>query len=198
VFNHLRGRLVEKQPGLAVIEAGGVGYLLHVSLSTYEGLPGPGADCRLLTRLLVREDAQELVGFGEAAEREVFDALLSVSGVGMRLALAVLSAMRPGELVEAVRREDLVTLRRVKGLGAKKAERVILELRGRIDELAAAGGPAAPARTPAAAADAAAAALVNLGLSRGEAEAAASAAERELGPGAPLADLIRRALTHAR
>jgi len=198
VFHHVRGKLVHKSASSAVVEAGGVGYLLRISLATFERLPEPGGECRLLARLLVRQDAQELVGFADAAERRLFDALLGVNGVGTNLALAVLSAMPPGELAGAVRAGNAAAFRRVKGLGTKKAERIVLELRGRVEELAVAA-PGAPAPgAPAGPAEDAADALVALGYKRAQAEEAARRAARELGPKAAVADLIRQALTHTK
>ncbi|MHC4916697.1 MAG: Holliday junction branch migration protein RuvA [Planctomycetota bacterium] len=199
MFNHVSGKLLEKSPSHAVLEAAGVGYLLRISLATYERLPSPESECRLLTRMLVREDSRQLVGFTEEAEREVFDALISVNGVGPNLALAVLSAMRPEELAAAVRADDAAAFRRVKGLGTKKAERIVLELRGRVEQFgaaAAAAGGTGPA--PAGPAGDAVKALLTLAYKRPEAEAAVQRALAELGAGAETAELIRRALTHTR
>jgi Holliday junction DNA helicase RuvA len=197
MYNYLRGQLASKSPGAVVIEAGGVGYGLRISLATFERLPAAGGECRLLTRLLVREDSHELVGFADEAERQLFDALLSVSGVGANLALAVLSTLSPGELAEAVRTDNHATLRRVKGLGQKKSELIVLELRGRIDELCAAGRPAAAA-LPAGPAEDAAGALVALGYSRNEAQDAVGRARRELGGSPTVEELIRVALRRAK
>jgi Holliday junction DNA helicase RuvA len=199
VYHHIRGQLLAKSPGSAVIEAGGVGYHLRVSLATFERLPAVGAECRLLARLMVREDAHELVGFLDEAERQVFDVLLSVSGVGTNLALAVLSGISPEELAEAVRSNNPATLRRVKGLGEKKSERIVLELRGRVEDLLAGRRSAASAPTgPAGAAEDAIGALVALGYTRGEAQEAVARARRELGAAAAVEELIRRALRHAK
>ena len=199
MYHHVRGQLLAKSPGLAVIEAGGVGYRLRISLATFERLPAAGSECRLLTRLMVREDAHELVGFLDEAERQVFDVLLSVSGVGTNLALAVLSGISPEELAEAVRSNNPVALRRVKGLGEKKSERIVLELRGRVEDLLAARRPAASAAAgPSGAAEDALGALVALGYTRAEAQEAVARARRELGAAAGVEELIRRALRHAK
>jgi Holliday junction DNA helicase RuvA len=199
VFNHVSGKLLEKSPSHAVVEAAGVGYLLRVSLATFERLPSPGQDCRLLTRLLVREDSRQLVGFTDGAEREVFDALISVNGVGANLALAVLSAMRPEELAAAVRAGEAAAFKRVKGLGTKKAERIVLELRGRVEHFGSAPAAAsAGGAGPLGPGEDAVKALLTLAYKRAEAEAAVKRALTELGPGADTADLIRRALTHTR
>lgn len=198
MYHHVSGKLARKSPGAAVVEAGGVGYQIRISLATFERLPEPGAEVRLLTRLMVREDAHELVGFREEAERQVFDALLAVNGVGTNLALAVLSTMAPAELAEAVRTGNVAALRRVKGLGEKKAERLVLELRGRVEELMLGPRGAAAGRPPAGASEDAAGALVALGYRRPEAEAAVRRALAELGPAAAVQELIRQALRHAK
>lgn len=199
MYHYVRGPLAAKTPGSAVIEAGGVGYHLRVSLSTYERLPAVGSECKLLARLMVREDAHELVGFADEAERQVFDVLLSVSGVGTNLALAVLSGISPEELAEAVRSNNPAALRRVKGLGEKKSERIVLELRGRVEELLAARKPAAGAAgTLSGAAGDAVGALVALGYSRPEAQEAVERTRRELGAAATVEELIRRALRQSK
>jgi len=199
VYNHVRGKLVEKTPSRAVVEAAGVGYDLRISLATFECLPAPGAETALFVRLLVREDALELVGFADALEREVFTVLISVNGVGLNLALSVLSAMPPGKLAQAVRTEDLAALKRVKGLGTKKAERIVLELRDKVESFAAAApGAQAPSTPPQGTAQLATEALVALGYKRPDAEAAAERATTELGPEADVTEFIRLALTHAK
>jgi Holliday junction DNA helicase RuvA len=200
MYHHLRGQLTAKSPGTAVIETGGVGYGLRISLATYERLPAVGAECRLLTRLMVREDAHELVGFMDEAERRLFDALISVSGVGANLALAVLSTLSPAELAEAVRTDNHAVLRRVRGLGQKKSELVVLELRGRIEELCREGQPAAAAGAGALSgpAEDATGALVALGYSRPEAQTAVARARRELGGRPCVEELIRVALRGAK
>ena len=199
MYHHVRGQLLAKSPGLAVVEAGGVGYRLRISLATFERLPAVGSECRLLARLMVREDAHELVGFLDEAERQVFDVLLSVNGVGTNLALAVLSGVSPEDLAEAVRSNNPVALRRVKGLGEKKSERIVLELRGRVEDLLAARRPAAAAGAgPSGAAEDAVGALVALGYTRSEGQEAVARARRELGAAAAVEELIRRALRHAK
>lgn len=138
MIDRLRGQLVEKDPEGVVVECGGVGYRAAAPLSTLRALPAVGEECVVHTRMVVREDAMLLFGFATREEREAFDALVSVSKVGPRLALAVLSAMTPGQMVEAVARGDVQRFAAVPGLGRKTAERVVLELKGR--ELVAAGG----------------------------------------------------------
>jgi len=201
VYDYFRGTLASKTPSRAVLEAGGVGYDLRISLATFERLPEPGGEVMLFARLLVREDAHELVGFADETERQVFAVLISVNGVGLNLALSVLSAMPPGELAEAVRNGDVAALKRVKGLGTKKAERIILELRDKVEAFgttAAAAGTAPPAPAAGPPAELAAHALVALGYRPADAERAVARASSELGSGAEVTDLIRLALTHAK
>ncbi|WP_273887550.1 Holliday junction branch migration protein RuvA [Rubrobacter naiadicus] len=137
MIERLRGRLIERDDSGVVVEVGGVGYRVLVSRSSLRELPELGEECVLHTRMVVREDAITLFGFAGSDERGAFDALTSVSKVGPKLALAVLSALSPEELAEAVARGDVIRLSSVPGLGKKTAERLVLELRGR--EFAACG-----------------------------------------------------------
>ena len=137
MIERLRGRLIERDDSGVVVEVGGVGYRVLVSRSSLRELPELGEECVLHTRMVVREDAITLFGFAGSDERGAFDALTSVSKVGPKLALAVLSALSPEELAEAVARGDVIRLSSVPGLGKKTAERLGLELRGR--EFAACG-----------------------------------------------------------
>ncbi|HKH77972.1 MAG TPA: Holliday junction branch migration protein RuvA [Rubrobacteraceae bacterium] len=131
MIERLRGQLVEKDPEGLVIDVGGVGYRTAASLATLRALPTVGEECVLHTRMVVREDAMLLFGFATREERAAFDALTAVSRVGPKLAVAMLSALKPAEIVEAVGRNDVVKLASVPGLGKRTAERVILELRGK-------------------------------------------------------------------
>ena len=132
----LRGQLVEKDAEGVVVDVVGVGYRASASAATLRVLPGPGEECVLHTRMVVREDAMLLFGFATRDERAAFDALTGVSKVGPKLALSVLSSMAPPEISEAVARGDVIKLASVPGLGKKTAERLVLELRGK--DLAAA------------------------------------------------------------
>ncbi len=127
----LRGQLVEKDAEGVVVDCGGVGYFAAASQGTIRALPPVGEECVLHTRMVVREDAMFLFGFASRDERAVFDALVAVSKIGPKLALAVLSHMPPAEVAEAVARGDIVKFASVPGLGRKTAERVVLELRGK-------------------------------------------------------------------
>ncbi|HEY3217015.1 MAG TPA: Holliday junction branch migration protein RuvA [Candidatus Eisenbacteria bacterium] len=139
----LRGVLAEKAPGGCVIEAGGVGYLLSVSSHTARSLPSTGDPVFLHTHQVVREDAVMLFGFSDLEERRLFELLITVSGVGPKLALAVLSGLPPQALAKAIRDENLAVLVGIPGIGRKTAERLIVELRDKLDVLATASTPAA-------------------------------------------------------
>jgi Holliday junction DNA helicase RuvA len=135
----LRGTLMSRDPsGIVVDTAGGIGYLIEVPLHVFERLPATGESVQLYTELVVREDSWSLYGFDGLTERAVFRRLMGASGVGPRLALAILSALGPDRTVRAIRDKDLAALASVSGIGKKKAERIALELGDRLDDLPAA------------------------------------------------------------
>lgn len=139
MIGRLTGILLEKNPPHVLVDCGGVGYEVDVPMSTLYGLPEPGAKVALLTQLIVREDAHLLYGFGSAAEREAFRQLTRISGVGPRTALAVLSGLSVAELAHAVTLQESGRLTRIPGIGKKTAERLLLELKGKLGgDLAAA------------------------------------------------------------
>ena len=131
----LRGVLTGTSAGACVVECGGVGYQVQVSAHTAQVLPAAGRDVFLRTRQVVREDSVQLFGFAEADELELFDLLISVSGVGPKLALAVLSGLRPDALARAIREEQVGALVAIPGIGRKTAERLIVELRDKLESL---------------------------------------------------------------
>ncbi|MBR1870950.1 MAG: Holliday junction branch migration protein RuvA [Kiritimatiellae bacterium] len=134
---HLNGELVEKSPSRVTIEACGVGYEAFIPLSTFDRLPGAGQHCKLFTYHAVREDDQILYGFATPAERDMFTMLLGVSGVGPKLALALLSGMNAGDLQLAIAQGDSKRLANVKGVGRKTAERLVVELKDKINPVEA-------------------------------------------------------------
>ncbi len=134
----IKGRLVEKTPTYVVIDCGGVGYEINISLNTYSAL-GDSELCFLYTHFIVREDAQLLYGFKEKSERELFRLLISVSGVGASTAMMILSSLSPKETQHAIISGDVNTLKSVKGIGAKSAERIIIDLRDKIGKVDSAG-----------------------------------------------------------
>lgn len=185
------GVLALRDPsGIVIDTAGGTGYLLEVPLGVFERLPAAGERVQLHTELVVREDAWALYGFDTATERAVFRRLMGASGVGPRLALAILSALRPERTVRAIRDRDLAVLASVSGIGKKKAERIALELRDRIDDLPAAA-ETGESRMPSADA---VRALVKLGYTPAASETAVRAA-LDAGTSPETAALVRRALS---
>jgi Holliday junction DNA helicase RuvA len=190
----LSGILAEIAADSAVIDVGGVGYLVHLSGKTLDALGAAGGEVVILTELQVREDAWTLFGFGSTAERDSFRALTSIQGVGGRLALAILSVLSPDELARAVAHEDKATIGRANGVGPKLAARIANELQGKLGVTGLGGG--APTPRAGAAADALSA-LANLGFKPAEASAAVNAAQDELGADAGLDALVRLALRKA-
>lgn len=134
MYEYIEGKLETLHPDHAIIEAGGVGYFINISLHTYDALKGL-PQCRLLIHFIVREDAQLLYGFDTEEERLIFRALIAVNGIGANTARLVLSSMAPGEFVMAITAEDVNALKKIKGIGAKSAERMIVELKDKVSKL---------------------------------------------------------------
>lgn len=192
---HLKGVLASTGIDSAVIEVGGVGYLVGASTRTLTALGNTGEAVTVFTEMLVGEDFIRLVGFATAAERDWFRLLTGVQGVGARVALAILSVLAPDELSQAVARQDKAVVARAQGVGPKLAERIVRELKDKAGVVLG-GGSAMPVATGSATADALSA-LANLGFRPAEAQAAVKAAEDELGAGATLDALVRLALRKA-
>lgn len=169
---HLRGSLLSKTPQTAVVEAGGVGYEVSISIPTFTALPAEGVEVSLLIYTHVREDALALFGFMSRTEKRLFEKLLSISGIGPKLALTVLSGLPPERLVAAIQGQDHATLTRIPGVGKKTAERIVLELKDKLDDLAT----ATPAGVVTPVAEDVLSALVNLGYQRAAAQKAIAAA----------------------
>jgi holliday junction DNA helicase RuvA len=131
MITHIQGKLVEKTPTDVVIDCGGVGYHVNISLHTYSLLP-VSEHLKLFTHLLIREDAHSLYGFVEKSERELFKLLLSVSGIGASIARTMLSSLDPKQIIQAIAVADVVTIQSIKGIGAKTAQRVILDLKDKV------------------------------------------------------------------
>ncbi len=165
---HIRGNVLFKAPNSVVIECSGVGYELAISVATYTELGDPGKAATLHVHTHVREDALQLFGFHELTEKRLFEKLLTISGIGPKLAITVLSGIAAGRLVTAIRSGDHATLTKIPGIGKKTAERVVLELKDKLDDLAAAGPAAMESAKPAlgAIADDVLSALTNLGYPR--------------------------------
>ncbi len=128
---HISGKLVEASPTYAVIETAGVGYILHISLTTYSSI-GKSENLKLYTHPIYKEDSQTLYGFFTPKEREIFSRLISVSGVGGNTARVILSSLSPDEVIEAIAIEDVSLLKSIKGIGAKTAERIIVDLKDKV------------------------------------------------------------------
>ena len=176
MIGRLHGKLIEKTPPQVLVDVGGVGYEVDVPMSTFCNLPAEGSEITLLTHFIVREDAQLLYGFATAAERQTFRALIRISGVGPRIALAVLSGMSTQDLADAVEQGNATLLTRVPGSGKKTADRLVLELKGKL-----AGNAFAPAGGAASAAQAdILSALMALGYSEREAQASVRALPAEV------------------
>jgi Holliday junction DNA helicase RuvA len=185
MIGRLSGLLVEKTPPQILIEAGGVGYELEVPMSTFCALPADGERVVLHTHFVVREDAQLLYGFATLAERRAFREIIRVSGIGAKIGLAVLSGLSVEELAGAIARQDTSRLVKVPGVGKKTADRLLLELNGKLH---AAAGPAAT--TPQDARDDVRQALLALGYHERECDAAL----KTLAAGLPVGEAIRQAL----
>ena len=191
---HLKGRLDSTGIDHAVIDVGGVGYLVGASSKTLAAIGPVGEAVMLHTEMLVAEDFIRLVGFATASERDWFRLLTGVQGVGARVALAILSALDPADLSRAIAAQDKAMVARANGVGPKLAERIVRELKDKIGGVAIGG--AAPVAASGASADAVSA-MLNLGFRPAEASAAVAAAEEELGAGATLDALVRLALRKA-
>jgi Holliday junction DNA helicase RuvA len=192
MIGQLRGRLAEKRPNQVLVDVGGVGYLVQVPLSTYAALGELHTEVTLLVHTHVREDALALYGFVSSREKHFFELLLSASGVGPSLALKILSGMSVEELVPAIRGSDLARLTRIPGVGRKTAERMVVELKDRLEAIAAETEKPVAASPAGIEADVISA-LVNLGYEARAAENGVAEAQRESG-GANFEKLLRGAL----
>ena len=189
MYEYLCGRVAEAAPTYAVLDVGGVGYYLQISLETFAAIEH-ASEAKLYTHYVVREDAQLLYGFATKAERELFRLLISVSGVGGNTARMILSTYSPTELKGIIAAGNAVLLKNVKGLGLKTAQKIIVELTGKMVELDAGGAGAVAAGGST---DEAVEALVMLGFAKGAAEKVVRAVAHE-NPAAPVEELVRLAL----
>jgi Holliday junction DNA helicase RuvA len=196
MISFLRGTVIEILPMRLIIEAAGVGYDVHIPLSTYDKLPQPGAEAKILTHLVVREDAHLLYGFATPEERDLFLLLVNnVSGVGPKLALAILNGITPVVFRGLVVAGDIVSLSKIKGVGKKTAERIIVELRDKVGvsaawEAASAQQGLSPEEQHV---NDAVLALISLGYKQAEAHKTVRAI-RDAKPKATLEDLVKEAL----
>lgn len=186
MIGRISGRLAAKHPPQILVDVGGVGYEIHVPMSTLYQLPATGGEVVLLTHLIVREDAHQLYGFATEPERHVFRQLLKISGVGARTALAVLSGMSVADLHQAVSGQDSGRLTKIPGIGKKTAERLLLELRDKLD--------ISDLMTPAAQGAHEANDIANALLALGYNDREIAWAVKQLPPGANVTEGIRQAL----
>jgi len=197
MISYLRGRLVQKEPAFLIIDVNGVGYQVLISLNTYSEIKEK-EDITLLTMLVVREDAHILYGFATSAEKIMFQQLISVNGVGPSTAILVLSSMNPVDLRNAIVREEVHTLQSVKGIGAKTAQRLILELKDKVIK----DGAEISSETNQAGAhniirNEALSALMTLGISRQAAEKSIDLVLKKSGNNLSLEELVKIALKNA-
>src|SRR5215510_3272197 len=185
---HLRGKLISKHPNQAIVEAAGVGYEVNISIPTFSGLPALGAEVALFVYTHVREDALALYGFLHSEDKQLFEKLISVSGIGPKLAITILSGMQADAMIASIKGNNLAALTRIPGIGKKTAERMVLELRDKLDSFAP--SQAVAATTPVE--EDVISALVNLGYQRGLVERTVS----QLGktPDQSFDDLFRKSL----
>jgi Holliday junction DNA helicase RuvA len=196
MIGHLRGQLLAKKPSFVLLDVHGVGYEVHIPVTTFYDLPSEGTEVQLRVYTHVREDALLLYGFGTLREKEFFLKLIGISGIGPRAAISILSGAKVEELAQAIADGDLVRLTAIPGVGRKTAERVVLELRGQIMPFLVPAGaqPEAPGTRPDALQDDIVSALVNLGYARPSAEKAISAVLKAGDCERTFEELLRRTL----
>jgi holliday junction DNA helicase RuvA len=172
----LRGRLISKKPNQAIVDVAGVGYDVAISVPTFSDLPGDGGEVSLHIHTHVREDAIALFGFLRGQEKQLFERLISVSGIGPKLAITILSGMAAEEMVRAIRSNDVARLTKIPGIGKKTAERMVLELRDKLEPISAGDTPQVSTVLPVE--EDVLSALVNLGYQRPAAERALATVKR--------------------
>lgn len=200
MIERIRGQLIEKSPTSVVVDCGGVGYALHISLSTYEALPEIGEKVDLYAHLIVREDIMQLYGFSRTTERDLFLLLISVSKIGPKTAQATLSGTSVAGFVQAIRGGNITLLTKIPGIGKQTAERLVVELKNKIDKISmgeeGAGGIAALPSALGHAFEEAALALETLGYKRIHAEKAVQRVADDKGRELPVEEIIKFALKY--
>jgi holliday junction DNA helicase RuvA len=198
VIARLRGQILYKIPNYVVIECGGVGYELAISVATYTELRDVGAEAVLHVHTHVREDALQLFGFHEVTEKRLFEKLLTISGIGPKLAITVLSGISAERLVGAIRSGDHATLTRIPGIGKKTAERVVLELKDKLDDMAGYSRAEDAKPSLGTVAEDVLSALVNLGYARPVAQKAVETAAKDASVAGDFERLFRAAMSAVR
>ena len=198
MFDYIKGALSEKNIGTAVIEASGVGFALIIPLSTYEKLPEVNHDVKLFTHHYVREDMQRLYGFFSKQEREIFEQLIGISKIGPKTAISILSGVSPADLISCVNRSDATRLRKIPGVGDKTAQRLVMELKGKLglSGLADMDGSArrAPGMASANPRSEAFDAMITLGYADKQVQSALMRVETVIAADAPAEEWIKKAL----
>lgn len=193
MITHVQGVLEEKTPASAVVDCGGLGYHLQISLHTYTQLPEKG-NCRLFTHLAIRDDAHVLYGFYNRDERELFRHLISVSGVGGNTALAILSGLDPSGVRDTIISENVAVLKAVKGVGPKTAQRIIVDLKDRLGKIDV-GTATAVSAAQGSSHEEALTALTTLGFARSAAEKAISKVVKKHGNDLEVGEIVKHALS---
>ena len=195
---HLRGLLLSKSPNAVIIDCNGVGYELAISVSTFTELGAEGSPVKLHVHTHVREDALALFGFAELTEKRLFEKLLTISGIGPKLAITVLSGISAERLVGAIRAGDHATLTKIPGIGKKTAERVVLELKDKLDDMVGSVPETGAKPSLGAVADDVLSALVNLGYPRPVAQKAVETAAKDTSAASDFEQLFRAAMSAVR
>ena len=198
MFHFLSGKLIEKSPTAVVIEAGGIGYDISIPVSTYASLPALGQPVKLLTHFVVREDAQLLYGFATEEERRMFRHLISISGIGPKIATTALSGILVEDLKSAIKEGNVAVLTSVSGIGKKTAERIVIELREKmiLEGGKFSGGGKGLSAAVSSEAEDATQALIALGYSKSQAQSAVDKAVRSQSEKLPVDKLVRLSLKH--
>lgn len=195
---HLRGQILSKSPNAVIIDCGGVGYELAISVATFTELGSEGSTVSLHAHTHVREDALALYGFAQLAEKRLFEKLLTISGIGPKLAITVLSGISAERLVSAIRAGDHGTLTKIPGIGKKTAERVVLELKDKLDDMMGAAPQAMAVPSLGTVADDVLSALTNLGYPRPVAQKAVETAAKDAAVSGDFEKLFRAAMSAVR
>jgi len=198
VIAHLRGQILSKSPNAVVIDCNGVGYELAISVATFSDLGKEGSEAKLHVHTHVREDALSLFGFSEFAEKRLFEKLLTISGIGPKLAITVLSGISAERLVGAIRGGDHATLTKIPGIGKKTAERVVLELKDKLDDMVGFVAESGAPPSLGGIADDVLSALVNLGFPRPAAQKAVETAAKDTSMAGDFETLFRSAMANVR
>ncbi|HPE86235.1 MAG: Holliday junction branch migration protein RuvA [Bacteroidia bacterium] len=191
MYEYIEGKLTALHPDHAVVETSGIGYFIHITLNTYSAINGL-PQCRLLLHFVVREDAQLLFGFDTAEERQLFRLLIAVSGIGANTARLVLSSMSPGEFIAAITHEDVNGLNKIKGIGTKSAQRMIVELKDKVAKIGIASENMVPSHNTSQ--NEALSALTALGFSKAVAEKAIQRIINTTGERATVEIIVKEAL----